>query len=169
MRIMTESSGDPRSPRPARVEEAGVRVLFVADPSPVRSEIRQCLEKTLHCRFELVLECDLERAVAGVQGGGFDVLLLDLGLAGLPRRALVDRAHEIVSRLPVVLLSGTESLRARLVVEGSGSAAAPASELLELEEVDLPGTLIQTLRRARRLGTAPVSPVFCRLERTVVG
>lgn len=146
-----------------------MRVLLVSDPSRVRSEIQQSLAKATQCLFEVVLASDLEQAVASIQAEDVDLVVLDLALAGMPRRGLVDRAHELAARLPVVLLSGTASLEAGLAAEAGMPIGAPVSERLELEEVDLPGLLIQTLRRARRLGTAPVSPVFCRLERTAVG
>jgi len=124
-----------------------VRVLFVADRVEVSVCVGELLAKSDRQAFSVVDEVDLERAARRARDADFDLLLLDLALAGRLRAAPVDLASELATRPPGVLHPGTEGL--------------PES----LDEIDLPALLVRTLRRARRLGRAPQAPVFCRLER----
>jgi DNA-binding NtrC family response regulator len=142
----------------ARLESARMRVLFVADRSLLAAEVRSVLEKSQRGDFELVLERGLDAATHRLHGERFDLLLLDLALVDTRRSLLVDRASELATRLPVVALSGTESF-------GQLDPGAPRSIRAELEEADLAAVLHRTLRRAQRLGTVALAPVFCRLER----
>lgn len=148
----------PRSPDFVFLDESGMRVLLVADRSWLVAEVRAVLDKSTHCRFELVHGADLPRAAASVAQEHFDLLLLDLGLADIHRSALVDVASDLSTRLPVVALSGTEP-SPRL------DPAADPGLRRPLEQADLPGLLLRTRRRARRLGCVSLPPVFCRLER----
>ncbi len=161
----SEFSSESRPSRVAFLEESRVRVLFVADRAEVSSEIRECLAKFSYCDFDVMLEGDLTRAAAQIRGLAFDLLLLDGALAGVRRSALVDLASELASRLPVVVLTGTESLspvRAAALEAGAerGLMRAP------FDEADLPSVLVRTLRRAGRLGTVALPPVFFRIERS---
>lgn len=148
----------PRSPDSVFLDESRMRVLLVADRPWLAAEIRAVLDKSSVCCFELVHELDLPQAAECVPRDRFDLLLLDLGLADIHRSALVDVASDLATRLPVVALSGTESWP-HLDPEVDPGLRGP------LERVDLPGLLLRTRRRARRLGCVSLSPVFCRLER----
>lgn len=141
------------------IADSGVRILFVADRALLARAIRSVLEKSLSVDFELEVEALLDQAALRVHRERFDLLLLDLALADARRSALMDRASELAARLPVVALSGTESLGA---VDPAGSRLWLRDPL---EEADLAAVLHRTLRRARRLGTFALAPVFCRLER----
>jgi DNA-binding NarL/FixJ family response regulator len=134
-----------------------MRVLLVADRMVLAREIRGVLEKTSGCVFEIVHALDPGHAAAQIQGTLFDLLLLDLGLGGIRRSALVDIASDLATRLPVVTLSGTEALPADHAASSHGLRS-------RLEEADLPAVLFRTRRRARRLGAVALAPVFCRLE-----
>lgn len=151
------SSEAPAATR-ARFESAPMRILFVADHARLAAEIRSVLEKSPRGDFELVLERGLDAATQRLHAERFDLLLLDLALADARRSVLVDRASELATRLPVVALSGTESL-------ATLAPGAPWSIRALLEEADLAAVLHRTLRRARRLGAVALAPVFCRLER----
>jgi hypothetical protein len=63
----------------------------------------------------------------------------------------------LAQRLPVVLLTGTEALAdsGRVVPEGFERC---------IEHADVPGKLLTAIRRYRRLGTAVMTPTFCRIE-----
>ena len=142
----------------ARLESTRMRILFVADRSLLAAEICSVLEKSPSGDFELVVERELDAATHRIHGERFDLLLLDLALADARRSVLVDRASELATRLPVVALSGTESF-------GTLDPGSPRSLRAQLEEADLAAVLQRTLRRARRLGSVALAPVFCRLER----
>lgn len=157
MRLDPESSNEPGDASAARVAEGRVRILFVADRDPLAALIRGALEKSLG-DFEVAVESALDLAAERIERERFDLLLLDLALASVRRSALMDRASELASRLPVVALSGTESIG-----QTTATSARPFADLLE--EADLAAVLHRTLRRARRLGTFALPPVFCRLER----
>lgn len=161
----SEFSSEPSPSRVAFLEESRLRVLFVADRAEVSGEIRECLAKFSHCNFDVVLEGDLTRAAAQIRGQLFDLLLLDGALAGVRRSALVDLASELAARLPVVVLTGTESLgHVRVGVPEAGAGRGPMRA--SFDDADLPSVLIRTLRRAGRLGTVALPPVFFRIERS---
>lgn len=159
MRTGPEFPSEAIAASPARSTDRHVRILFVADRALLAAPLRGVLEKSLNGDFEIVLEPLLDQAVLRIQRERFDLLLLDLALADVRRSALMDRASELATRLPVVALSGTESL-------GLADPVGPQTSLRDrLEEADLAAVVHRTLRRARRLGTFALPPVFCRLER----
>jgi len=160
MRRRSEADGAGFAGRAAWLDESTMRVLLVADRGRLVGELRELLVKSTHCEFLVVPERDPARVAACVRAHAIDLLLLDLALADRGRAALVDLASELATRLPVVLLTGTESL---------DPAPAPFDLRIHLEEADLPALLVRTLRRARRLGTAPLAPVFCRLDPGIDG
>ncbi len=161
----SEFSSESSPSRVAFLEESRVRVLFVADRAEVGGEIRECLAKFSHCDFDVVLEGDLTHAAAQIRGQLFDLLLLDGGLASIRRSALVDLASELASRLPVIVLTGTEFLSpARADAPLAGADRPPLRA--PFDDADLPSVLVRTLRRARRLGTVALPPVFFRIERS---
>jgi DNA-binding NtrC family response regulator len=139
--------------------DAVVRILFVADRARLAHAIQSAFEKSLPGPFHLEVEPLLDQAALRIHHERFDLLLLDLALAGTRRSVLMDRASELATRLPVVALSGTESLGV------AGSGGTHGSHRDPLEEADLAAVVHRTLRRARRLGTFALTPVFCRLER----
>lgn len=139
------------------VEDSRMRVLLVAERPRLVAGVRAVLEKSSRCVFELEHELDLTRAAARIRGPVFDLLLIDLALGGSRRSALVDGASELATRIPVVALAGTESLYA-----SAGSAEPLVDD--RLETADLPTLLLRTRRRASRLGTVALAPVFCRLD-----
>lgn len=157
MRPRPERLPEPGSPDYVSLDEPRMRVLLVADRPAVAAGIRAVLEKSSRCLFELAHELDLARASVQIRGPIFDLLLIDLALAGVRRAAVVDVANELSTRLPVVALSGTESFPV---------SESPHAHLFQarLDEADLPSLLLRTLRRARRLGSVALSPVFCRLD-----
>jgi CheY-like chemotaxis protein len=157
MSARPERPTEPGSPDLVFLDESRMRVLLVADRPAVAAGIRAVLEKSSRCFFELAHELDLARAAARIRGPIFDLLLVDLGLSGVRRAAVVDVASELSTRLPVVALSGTEAFP---IAESPHGHAFHA----RLDEADLPSLLMRTRRRARRLGAVALSPVFCRLD-----
>lgn len=153
----TEYPNEASTAMAASLEGDRMRVLLVADRVPLAAAIQSVLEKSPRGDFELVVERDLACAARRIQAERVDLLLLDLALADVRRSVLVDRASELATRLPVVALSGTEAF----APNPSDSSRALQDQL---EEADLAAVLQRTLRRARRLGSVALAPVFCRLE-----
>lgn len=141
----------------ARPDERHLRILLVEGQSVVADEIRQSLCATSCASFEVVCESDLVEAAAQIQGDQFDLLLMDPRLPGVERTAALDLANELAHRLPVVVLTGTEALER--ADEGVRTRLATC-----VREADVAGKLLHTIRRARRLGTGVMTPMFCRLE-----
>ena len=141
----------------ARPDERHVRILLVEGQSVVADEIRECLSSTSSASFEIVCETDLVDAAAQIQGENYDLLLMDPQLPGVERTAALDLANELAHRLPVVVLTGTEALER--ADDGVRTRLATC-----VREADVAGKLLKAIRRARRLGTGVMTPMFCRIE-----
>ena len=141
----------------ARPDERHVRILLVEGRSLVADEIRECLSSTSSASFEIVCETDLVDAAAQIQGENYDLLLMDPQLPGVERTAALDLANELAHRLPVVVLTGTEALER--ADDGVRTRLATC-----VREADVAGKLLKAIRRARRLGTGVMTPMFCRIE-----
>lgn len=142
----------------ARPDERFLRILFVEDRVELADEIRLTLGSTARASFEVVRESCLVEAAAQIRGDSFDLLLIDPLLPDVERTAAIELANELATRLPVVVLTGTE-----IAVTPGGE---PAKRLRDcVEQADLPGKLLTAIRRSRRLGTGVMTPFFCRLER----
>jgi len=141
----------------ARPDERHVRIILVEGRALVADELRQTLATTARASFEIVCETDLVAAAAQVRGEHFDLLLIDPHLPGVERAAALELANDLAHRLPVVVLTGTEPLdRAD---EDMRSRLARC-----VQDADVAGKLLSAIRRARRLGTGVMTPIFCRLE-----
>lgn len=141
----------------ARPDERHVRILLVEGRSLVADEIRQSLCATPCASFEIVCESDLVEAAAQIQRDPFDLLLVDPQMPGIDRAAALDLANELAHRLPVVVLTGTETL--------DRADAGVRTRLAScVREADVAGKLLKAIQRARRLGTGVMSPMFCRLD-----
>ncbi len=140
----------------ARLDEQYVRVLFVEDQGALAEEVHKILGRCRRGSFDVVRETDLVKAAAQIRGERFDLLLLDLSLSNLERSSAIDLANELAHRLPVVVLTGTEALDE--LGDGGREQIAHC-----LEHADVPGKLLGAIRRSRRLGTAVMTPTFCRI------
>lgn len=141
----------------ARPDERYVRILFVEERPEVAEEIRQSLGRAVRASFDVVCEANLLDAAAQIRGAKFDLLLIDPYLPNVERHAAIELANDLSHRLPVVVLTGTEAMAERVT---------PIRQRLAdcVENADVVGTLLSAIRRARRLGTGVMTPVFCRLE-----
>lgn len=140
-----------------RVDEQFVRILFVEERAEFADRIRGILGRCARGSFEIVRESNLEKAAAQISGETFDLLLLDISLEHVERGAAIELATDLAHRLPVVVLTGTETLP---------DAGTEVLEGLErcIEQADVPGKLLTAIRRYRRLGTGVMTPTFCRIE-----
>ena len=146
-----------------RPDERYVRILLVEEKTEIADEIRHTLGRTVRASFEVVCQTDLVEAVAQIQGDRFDLLVIDPMLPGVDRPAALELANDLAHRLPVVVLTGTEALREdakpRVDVEVERRRVSRS-----VERADVANTLLSAIRRARRLGTGVMTPIFCRLE-----
>ena len=140
-----------------RVDEQFVRILFVGDRADFAETIRSILGRCGRGSFDVVRQSDLVEAAAQIRCESFDLLLLDLSLQQVEREVAIELAADLAHRLPVVVLTGTETLA------GSGRALREGIERC-IEHADVPGKLLTAIRRYRRLGTGVMSPTFCRIE-----
>ena len=145
-----------------RVDEQFVRILFVEERADFADRVRGILSSCRRGSFEIVRESDLVKAASQIRGETFDLLLLDLSLATVDRAAAIELATDLAHRLPVVVLTGTETL-----VE-AGSDVRDSLERC-MEQADVPGKLLSAIRRYRRLGTGVMTPTFCRIEQLCRG
>jgi DNA-binding NtrC family response regulator len=141
-----------------RVDEQFVRILFVEERADFADRIRGILGRCSRGSFEVVRESDLVKAASQIRGDTFDLLLLDLSLATVDRAAAIELATDLAHRLPVVVLTGTEALLEADIEVREGVERC-------IESADVPGKLLSAIRRYRRLGTAIMTPTFCRIER----
>jgi DNA-binding NtrC family response regulator len=140
-----------------RVNEKFVRILFVEDRSDVADEIRKSLGSANRGSFDVIRESNLVKAVAQIEGEAFDLLLLDLSLTKVARATAIELANDLAHRLPVVVLTGTETLD-----EDASSIRRGLRDCIE--QADLPRKLMSAIRRSRRFGTGVMEPLFCRIE-----
>lgn len=169
MQSRPERTSEPGSPDLVFLDESRMRVLIVADRPRLVAGVRAVLEKSSRCLFDLDHALDLTQAAARIRGPVFELLLIDLGLGGVRRSDVVDVANELATRIPVVALSGTESLFPSAPSAPSlPSTRSPRSDEPvpheRLEAADLPALILRTRRRACRLGAVALAPVFCRLD-----
>jgi DNA-binding NarL/FixJ family response regulator len=141
----------------ARIDEEFVRILFVEDRAHFAEQIHRSLGNASRGSFDIIRETDLVRAADRIGADVFDLLLVDLSLGCLDRRATIELATDLAHRLPVVVLTGLESF---IEPDSSGCAGLEAC----IQNADVPGTLLSAIRRSRRLGTGVMSPIFCRIE-----
>ena len=140
-----------------RVDEKFVRILFVEDRTNVADEIRETLGRAGRGSFDVVRESNLVQAIALIEGETFDLLLLDLSLLNVARSTAIELANDLAHRLPVVVLTGTETFEKDSSSIRGGLQAC-------IDQADLPGKLLSAIRRSRRLGTGVMAPLFCRIE-----
>ena len=158
----TEFSNRQPHAEDARTDERFVRILFVETRLDLADEICGSLGRAGCGSFDVVHESNLVSAAAQIKGESFDLLLLDPALPDVGREAVIELASDLAHRLPVVVLTGTETYPAP---EEPCEAEALRPRLKGcIERAELPGKLLGAIRRARRFGTGVMAPTFCRIE-----
>ncbi len=134
----------------ARERENDVRLLFVEHSPDYAALVLETLDRATRGHFDVRHADRLDAAVADLAAGDYDALLLDwTGDHSSPDEgdATIDAASQIASRLPVIVLTGSE--------EHPQQAAAPdeASAMRKgIEHSRLPDAILSAVRRHRRLG-----------------
>jgi len=118
--------------------------LLICDDHALFREGLQLVLRQLDPAAELVSVGDAESALARVEQGAFDLVLLDLGLPGMSGLSALDALRVSHPDLPVVVLSASESprdIRAALARGASGflTKSARGSALQHALEVVLAG------------------------------
>lgn len=120
------------SPRPPGPPAGGLRVLLIEDQHDIAANIWDFLERRGH---------EVDHCADGVAGlaralrGGFDVIVLDLGLPRLDGLALCRRLREAGHGVPVLMLTARDTLDDRLrgFAEGADDYLVKPFALPELE------------------------------------
>jgi CheY-like chemotaxis protein len=149
-RSMSASSYPEIAQPGARERENEVRLLFVEHSPDYAALVRETLERAPRGRFEVCHANRLEAAVDDLAAGGYDALLLDwTGDHGGDDdgSTTIDAATQIASRLPVIVLTGSED-DPRIA-----PAPDPASAIHDgIAHSRLPDAILGAVRRHRRLG-----------------
>ncbi len=120
------------TPRPPGPPAGGLRVLLIEDQHDIAANIWDFLERRGH---------EVDHCADGVAGlaralrGGFDVIVLDLGLPRLDGLALCRRLREAGHGVPVLMLTARDTLDDRLrgFAEGADDYLVKPFALPELE------------------------------------
>lgn len=96
---------------PIRERGTTLRILLVEDDESLASGLRLALEKA-HYVVEHV--GDGARAVSSLNGGGFDLVILDLGLPVLDGTEVLKAVRARGATLPVLILSARDSTKDRV-------------------------------------------------------
>ena len=110
MSTAAEFSGHRPHGEDGRVDEQFVRILFVEERADFADRVRGILGRCTRGSFEIVRESNLVEAASLIRGETFDLLLIDLSMADVDRDAAIELANDLAHRLPVVVLTGTETL-----------------------------------------------------------
>lgn len=134
---------------PLRADEGAVRLLFVEGCAEYAALVRESLELTEKGRFEVRHADRLEAARVELESGDLDAVLVDF-TAGPGRAApgvSIDEASDLATRVPVIVLTGSEHDDATL------STGEPASAVLDrIARSRVPDEILRAVRRHRRLG-----------------
>jgi DNA-binding NtrC family response regulator len=124
------------------VPEPTVRLLLVEDNPGDADLVREMLDSTSEAKFDLTHADRLEAGLALLAAGGYDVVLLDLGLPDSSGLDTFYELHAAVPWLPVVVLTGSRESET-----GVQAVAAGAQDFLVKGSVD-GATLARRIRYA---------------------
>ncbi len=158
MSTWTEFPSAPGHSPDVRADENAVRVLLVDPRSNCLGLLCEALERAARGHFDVDCASDLQQAEQSL-GVGYDALLVDLAdAAGHPTS--IDRLCQLAQRIPVIVLTGTE--------DGALASERPTradrdQALARIDRAELPATLLEAVRRHRRLGVCGAEPLICRI------
>jgi two-component system response regulator QseB len=95
-----------------------VRILLVEDDELLGAGIEDALTRA-HCAVEWVRTGPL--ALAALETGGFDAVVLDLGLPGMDGLEVLRRARAAGNRAPVLILSARDAVAQRIAGLNAGA------------------------------------------------
>jgi two-component system, NtrC family, response regulator AtoC len=124
------------------VSETPVRLLLVEDNPGDADLVREMLDSAGEAKFDLAQTERLSSGLALLAGGGYDVILLDLGLPDSTGLETFYTLHAAVPWIPVVVLTGSTDSEI-----GVQAVAAGAQDFLVKRTVD-GATLARRIRYA---------------------
>jgi DNA-binding NtrC family response regulator len=124
------------------VSESSVRLLLVEDNPGDADLVREMLDSTSAAKFELSHAGRLGEGLSLLAGGGYDAVLLDLGLPDSAGLDTFYSLHGAVPWIPVVVLTGSSDWET-----GIQAVAAGAQDFLVKGTVD-GNTLVRRIRYA---------------------
>ena len=133
-----------------REHENDVRLMFVEHCPEYAALVCETLDRAARGHFDVRHIDRLEVAAHDLLEGDYDALLLDLtGDHGTPADsdATIDAASQIASRLPVIVLTGSEDDRRDAPRDDEASAIREG-----IAHSPLPEAILSAVRRHRRLG-----------------
>ena len=130
--------------RPApEYSRADVRILLVEDDELLGAGIRDALERS---RFTLEWVTDGRQALAALRAGGFDLVLLDLGLPGMDGIGVLRNLRADGGKTPVLVLSARDAPPQRVL----GLDAGADDYLVKPFDVDELLARVRALQRRNR-------------------
>ncbi len=136
-----------------RPDEGAVRLLFVERSADYGALVRETLEHTRKGRFEVHHTDRLDAARHEVESGELDAVLVDLtvspGADTDPRSVSIEEASDLATRVPVIVLMGSEQDEAPAEKSDGESESAV---LARIACSRVPDEILRAVRRHRRLG-----------------
>jgi CheY-like chemotaxis protein len=146
-----------------RSDERSVRVLLVEDRPIFARIVRWALARATRGRFQIEQAGFFAQAVRRLEQELFDAILVDLGpRVGDEAEAAFDAAEELAHRVPVIVLTGTHVEVPETAARQEEIAAYVQREHFECER--LPCTILDAIKRHRRVGQLGADPIIYRLH-----
>ena len=129
-----------------RPDEQAVRLLFVERSADYAALVHEALEHTGKGRFQVRHTGRLDTARAEAEAGALDAVLVDATPGAAPGD-WIEEASELASRVPVIVLTGSES------EDDAATTPEAASGLRDrIAASRLPDEILRAVRSHRRLG-----------------
>lgn len=150
-------------PVEGRRDERSVRVLLVEDRPFFARVVRWALARATRGRFQIEQAFALAQAVKRLEEQLFDAILLDLGRrTGDEVEAALGAAEALARRVPVIVLTGTRVEVPEVAAHADELAAFVRREHVECDR--LPPTILEAIKRHRRVGQIGADPIIYRLH-----
>ncbi|MGE0791251.1 MAG: chemotaxis-specific protein-glutamate methyltransferase CheB [Sandaracinaceae bacterium] len=112
-----------------------IRKILIADDSPtMRAFLSRAIQQEPTFRAEVA--GDGEMALAAIQAGGIDAVVLDLEMPHMSGLEALDRIREMAPRLPVIVFSAYAGRGTRSAIL---ALAAGADDIVTKPSIDVPG------------------------------
>lgn len=150
-----------------RADEDAVRILLVEERPQLARMVCWALQRAERGYFEVEQAAAIDHArglLDDVVGALFDAILVDLGdRAGERAHDTIDAAEALAHQVPVIVLTGTRFDDGLAPVRHDDEVAAfVAREHVACER--LPATILEAIRRHRRVGQGGAHPVIYRMH-----
>ena len=151
-------------PQPdGRLDERSVRVLLIEDRPNFARIVCWALNRATRGRFQIEQSYVLSQALRRLKQEIFDAIVVDLGeRVGEEAEQALDSAEALSHRVPVIVLTGTHVIVPEIVTRQDELEAFVEREHLDCDR--LPCTILDAIKRHRRVGQAGADPIIYRLH-----